>query len=96
MPSWIRPANASQVGILYEQDRDRTVIGRHTRNLFPEHALEQESDVQKLHIADAGWPTASSSLDMNCRSRYVVMKVDHIVESGSVATSKDSLVVPQT
>ena len=31
--------------------RDRTVIGRHIRNVFAEGELERESNVQNLHIA---------------------------------------------
>lgn len=44
---------------------DRTVIGRHIRNLFREDELEEDCNVQKLHVAAAEWPTAFSSLDKN-------------------------------
>lgn len=36
--------------------RDRTVIGRHIRNVFAEGELERESNVQNLHIAGSDKP----------------------------------------
>lgn len=51
-----------QMAQLFE--RDRTVIGRHVRNVFRENELEEESNVQKMHVAGADRPTAFYSLDV--------------------------------
>lgn len=48
-----------QMAQLFE--RDRTVIGRHVRNVFRENELEEESNVQKMHVAGADRPTAFSA-----------------------------------
>jgi prophage antirepressor-like protein len=44
--------------------RDRTVIGRHIRNVFAEAELERESNVQNLHIAGSDKPVAFYNLDV--------------------------------
>lgn len=44
--------------------RDRTVIGRHIRNVFAEGELERESNVQNLHIAGSDKPVAFYNLDV--------------------------------
>ena len=44
--------------------RDRTVIGRHIRNIFAEGELERESNVQNLHIAGSDKPVAFYNLDV--------------------------------
>jgi hypothetical protein len=36
--------------------RDRTVVGRHVRNVFADGELERESNVQNLHIASSDKP----------------------------------------
>ena len=43
---WLRQEQLSQLF-----GRDRTVIGRHLRNVFAEGELDRESNVQNLHIA---------------------------------------------
>ena len=43
---------------------DRTVITRHIGNIFKEGELEQESNVQKMHIANADRPTQFYNLDV--------------------------------
>lgn len=44
--------------------RDRTVIGRHIRNVFAEGELERASNVQNLHIAGSDKPVAFYNLDV--------------------------------
>ena len=44
--------------------RDRTVIGRHIRNVFAEGELERESNVQNLHIAGSDKPVTFYNLDV--------------------------------
>ncbi len=44
--------------------RDRSVIGRHIRNLFAEGELERESNVQNLHIAGSDKPVSFYNLDV--------------------------------
>lgn len=43
---------------------DRTVITRHVNNVFREGELENESNVQKMHIANADRPVQLYSLDV--------------------------------
>ncbi len=43
---------------------DRTVITRHVNNIFREGELEKESNVQKMHIANADRPVQFYSLDV--------------------------------
>jgi prophage maintenance system killer protein/prophage antirepressor-like protein len=45
-------------------DRDRTVITRHVRNVFREGELDEESNVQKMHIAGSDKPVAFYNLDV--------------------------------
>ena len=54
----------SQEQMAHLFERDRTVIGRHIRNVFREGELEEESNVQKMHIAGADRPTAFYDLDV--------------------------------
>lgn len=44
--------------------RDRTVVGRHVRNVFADGELERESNVQNLHIAGSDKPVGLFSLDV--------------------------------
>jgi hypothetical protein len=44
--------------------RDRTVIGRHIKNIFKEEELDEKSNVQKMHIANSDKPVAFYNLDM--------------------------------
>lgn len=44
--------------------RDRTVIGRHVRAVFAEGELDEESNVQKMHIAPSDKPVALYNLDV--------------------------------
>ena len=43
---------------------DRTVITRHVNNIFKEGELERESNVQKMHIANADRPVQFYDLDV--------------------------------
>ncbi|MEY2342765.1 RhuM family protein [Acidithiobacillus sp. IBUN Pt1247-S3] len=44
--------------------RDRTVVGRHIRNIFAEGELEEKSNVQNLHIAGSDKPVRLYNLDV--------------------------------
>lgn len=45
-------------------DVDRTVITRHVNNVFKEGELDRESNVQKMHIANADRPVQFYNLDV--------------------------------
>ncbi|HEY8781184.1 MAG TPA: virulence protein RhuM/Fic/DOC family protein [Mucilaginibacter sp.] len=44
--------------------RDRTVITKHLNNIFKEGELDEKSNVQKMHIANADRPVSYYSLDV--------------------------------
>lgn len=44
--------------------RDRTVIGRHIRNVFTDGELAEESNVQNLHIAGSDKPVRFYNFDV--------------------------------
>ena len=44
--------------------RDQSVISRHIRNVFKEGELEENSNMQKLHIANSDKPVAYYNLDV--------------------------------
>ncbi len=44
--------------------RDQSVISRHLRNVFKEGELEEESNMQKMHIANSDKPAAFYNLDV--------------------------------
>lgn len=52
----------SQMTELFQ--RDRTVITRHITNIFKEKELEENSNVQFLHIAQSDKPVKLYSLDV--------------------------------
>jgi len=56
---WLRQEQLSQLF-----GRDRTVIGRHLRNVFAEGELARESNVQNLHIAGSDKPVGFYNLDV--------------------------------
>lgn len=56
---WLSQA---QMATLYQ--RDRTVIGRHIRNIFFENELDEKSNVQNLHFAHSDKPISFYSLDV--------------------------------
>jgi len=41
----------SQMAVLF--GRDRTVIGRHIRNIFSEGELDEKSNMQNLHVPNS-------------------------------------------
>ncbi|MBL1276306.1 MAG: virulence RhuM family protein [Ectothiorhodospiraceae bacterium] len=45
-------------------ERNQSVISRHVRNVFKEEELEEESNMQKTHIAYSDKPVAFYSLDV--------------------------------
>ncbi len=44
--------------------RDQSVISRHVNNVFKEGELDEESNMQKMHIANSDKPVASYNLDV--------------------------------
>ena len=56
---WLSQA---QIATLYQ--RDRTVIGRHIRNIIFENELDEKSNVQNLHFAHSDKPISFYSLDV--------------------------------
>lgn len=58
--------------------RDRTVIGRHIRNVFAEEELPKESNVQNLHIATSDKPVSLYSLDVIISVGYRVKSAEGV------------------
>lgn len=56
---WLSKAQMSELF-----GRDRTVIGRHIRNIFFEGELDERSNVQKMHIANSTKPVEFYTLDV--------------------------------
>lgn len=56
--------------------RDRTVITKHINNIFAENELEEKSNVQKMHIANADRPVAFYSLDVIISVGYRVKSAE--------------------
>jgi prophage maintenance system killer protein len=54
--------------------RDQSVVSRHMRNVFEEGELDEETNMQKMHITPSGRPTILYSLD-------VVVSVGYRVKS---------------
>ena len=54
----------SQAQLVTLFERDQSVISRHVRNLFKEGELDEQSNMQKLHIAISDKPVAFYSLDV--------------------------------
>ena len=54
--------NQAQMVHLFE--RDVSVIARHIRNIFKEGELTQESNLQKMQIANSAKPVSFDSLDV--------------------------------
>lgn len=59
---WLRQ---EQMGELF--GRERSVITKHLRNIFAEGELEEESNVQNLHIAGSDKPVRFRSLPPRAR-----------------------------
>jgi hypothetical protein len=72
------PDNQLQVEVRFDNDsvwltqnqitelfqRDRTVITKHINNVFKEGELDENSNVQKMHIANSDKPVAFYNLDV--------------------------------
>jgi prophage maintenance system killer protein len=54
----------SQEQLVVLFDRDQSVISRHIRNVFKEAELEEESNMQKMHIPNSDKPVAFYNLDV--------------------------------
>ena len=54
----------SQAQMVELFQRDQSVISRHIRNVFKEGELEEESNMQKMHIANSDKPAAFYNLDV--------------------------------
>ncbi|MNO75348.1 Toxin Doc [compost metagenome] len=70
---WLRQ---EQMATLF--GRDRTVIGRHIRNVFAEGELAKESNVQNLHIANSDRPVGLYSLDVIISVGYRVKSAEGV------------------
>jgi hypothetical protein len=62
-----------QVGQLF--DRERSVITKHIRNVFSEGELDEQSNVQYLHIAGSDKPVKFYNLDVIISVGYRVKSV---------------------
>lgn len=56
---WLSQA---QMAMLFE--RDQSVVSRHIRNVFKEGELDEESNMQKMHIASSDKPVVFYPLDV--------------------------------
>lgn len=54
--------NQDQLSTLFQ--RDQSVISRHIRNIFKEGELEEESNMQKMHIPNSDKPVVFYNLDV--------------------------------
>jgi len=54
--------NQEQLMLLFQ--RDQSVISRHIRNIFKEGELNENSNMQKMHIANSDKPVAFYNLDL--------------------------------
>ena len=59
--------------------KDRTVITRHINNIFKEGELEEESNVQKMHIPNSDKPVAFYNLDVIISVGYRVKSQNGII-----------------
>lgn len=67
---WLSQA---QIGELFQ--RERSVITKHINNVFEEHELEEESNVQNLHIANSDRPVKLYNLDVIISVGYRVKSI---------------------
>jgi hypothetical protein len=63
----------SQMSELFS--RERSVISKHLRNIFQTEELDEESNVQKMHIASADRPVALYSLEVIISVGYRVNSI---------------------
>ena len=55
---------ATQSQIVQLFDIDQSIVSRHTNNIFTDGEVDQESNMQKMHIANSDKPVALYSLDV--------------------------------
>ncbi len=67
---WLSQA---QIGELFQ--RERSVITKHINNVFEEHELDEESNVQNLHIANSDRPVKLYNLDVIISVGYRVKSI---------------------
>jgi len=56
--------NLAQEQLVVLFDRDQSVISRHIRNVFKEGELEEECNMQKMHIPNSDKPVTFYNLDV--------------------------------
>ena len=66
-----------QMGVLF--GKDRTVITRHIKNIFTDGELEEESNVQKMHITNSDKPITLYNLDIIISVGYRVKSKNGIL-----------------
>lgn len=71
---WLTQA---QIAILFE--KDRTVIGRHIKNIFNEEELDEKSNVQKMHVANSDKDVIIYNLDVIISVGYRVKSKNGII-----------------
>ena len=71
---WLTQA---QIATLFE--KDRTVIGRHIKNIFNEEELDEKSNVQKMHVANSDKDVIIYNLDVIISVGYRVKSKNGII-----------------
>lgn len=71
---WLTQAQISELF-----GKDRTVIGRHIRNIFIEGELEEKSNVQKIHIANSDKDVMIYNLDVIISVGYRVKSKNGVI-----------------
>jgi prophage maintenance system killer protein len=61
-----------QIALIFE--RDRTVIGRHIKNIIKTGELEEKSNVQKMHIANSDKPVVFYNLSFGGIELYTTLE----------------------
>ena len=69
----LAPGIKAQMAELFQ--RDRTVITKHIKNIFEEGELDEESNVQFLHVANSDKPVMYYSLDVIISVGYRVKSI---------------------
>ena len=74
-------------------EKDRTVISRHIHNVFKDGEIDEQSNVQKMHIANSDKPIILYSLDVIISVRYrVKSKNDILFREWANSVLKDYLI----
>lgn len=58
--------------------RERSVITKHTNNVFKENELDEKSNVQKMHIANSDKPVKFYSLDVVISVGYRIKSIQGV------------------